>query len=294
MRVLVTGATGFIGRAVLEILETHDVETICVGRTRPVSDCEFHAMDLLECREFKSTFRELRPTHLLHLAWYTKHGQFWASPDNLRWVDATIRMTEAFCEAGGQHIVAAGTCAEYDLSYGYCREDLTPPSPESLYGTAKDATRRLVSKTCADKGVSCAWGRVFFPYGEGEPSTKLIPQVVRVLSGRSDALEVNGHHFRDFLHIDDVARGFWALLQQEATGVYNVSSGEPVSIAAVVKELGRLMQSDAHRVQMRKQGEDCGPHLICGDNRKLRELGWRPTLPLQSGLQKTLADLNLH
>lgn len=97
-----------------------------------------------------------------HLAWYAEHGKYWDSPLNLRWTEATVRLVEAFCMAGGQQVVISGTCAEYDWTHGYCREDCTPIDPATLYGIAKDATRRLVMAICGQYQVPCAWGAGFF------------------------------------------------------------------------------------------------------------------------------------
>ena len=119
MKVLITGASGFIGSYVLKCLESSNINAVVVGRTRPAGYLgDFIKTDLLEISDFNNLISNANASHLIHLAWYAEHGSYWTSSLNLRWVESTIKLAEAFCLAGGQHIVAAGTCAEYDWNYG--------------------------------------------------------------------------------------------------------------------------------------------------------------------------------
>jgi nucleoside-diphosphate-sugar epimerase len=134
MKVLLTGGSGFIGMHVLAALQDEGVEVVVIGRSGLSGAVRQIEADLLTLTqdEINELLRKECVTHLLHLAWVAEHGKYWTSPLNLRWVDATVRLVEAFCTTGGQHIVIAGTCAEYDWSYGYCREESTPLSPTTL------------------------------------------------------------------------------------------------------------------------------------------------------------------
>lgn len=290
MRVLLTGASGFIGAHVLETLTRGGIDTVCAGRHCPVGKPEFIEADLLTVADFKPLMQQAGASHLLHLAWYAEHGKYWTSPLNLRWVEASVRLVEAFCNSGGQHVVAAGTCAEYDWSHGYCREESTPLAPATLYGAAKEATHRLVSAVCARHEVSCAWGRVFLPYGKGEASARLVPSLIEVFRGRREAFGVNAEAYRDFLHVTDVAAAFAALLQEEADGAYNISSGQPVQLATLVRELARLLHADPALV-LSLAGERRGePPLLVGENLKLQARGWQPALSLSQGLHKVVEE----
>jgi nucleoside-diphosphate-sugar epimerase len=293
MRVLVTGASGFLGGHVLDSLRRHGIETMSLGRRRPVGVAPeaFIEADLLDTPDYSTLVRAAGASHLLHLAWYAEHGQYWTSSLNLRWVEASTRLVETFCAAGGRHVVVAGSCAEYDWSHGYCREDGTPTHPSTLYGTAKDAARRLAMAVCVQHGVSCAWGRVFLLHGKSETSQRLIPSLVDVFQGRRAPFSVNAELYRDFLHAADVAEGFVSLLRNGADGVFNISSGEPVRLAEVVRELARLLDADPQCVLNLASARPGESPLLVGENLKLKALGWRPELSLAQGLARSVREV---
>ena len=293
MRVLLTGANGFLGRYVLAGLERYGIETVMIGRTRPPNSgfADFIAADLLTNPNVASLIKGTAATHLLHLAWYVEHGHYWHSPMNLRWVEATTRLAEAFCQAGGQQLVVAGTCAEYDWSYAYCREDNTPLRPATLYGAAKDASRRLVMAVCAQHHVPCAWGRVFMPFGTGESGQRLVPSLIDVFRGRREAFAIYAGAYRDFLHASDVAEGFLALLRSGAAGDYNISASQPVMLGDVVQQLAELQSADAQTVLSLATARPDEPALLVGANVKLKSLGWQPTLSWAQGLERTVKEL---
>lgn len=292
MRVLVTGASGFLGRYVLEALHRHGIETAVLGRRRPLRAhfADFIEADCLASPDFAALVRRAAGTHLLHLAWYADHGQFWTSPLNLRWVEATTRLAEAFCEAGGEGVVMAGTCAEYDWSHGYCREDSTPLDPATLYGAAKDAARRLAMAVCVQHQIPCAWGRVFLPYGAGEDERRLVPSLIAALRGQRAPFELDATAYRDFLHASDVAEAFTTLVKSGAQGAYNISSAEPMRLGGLVETLARLLNADPQAILALAPDQPKGTPLLVGENRKLRELGWQPRLSLAQGLDETLQE----
>ena len=290
MKVLITGASGFLGRHVLHSLRQRGIDTVLLGR-QPSADPQataWIAADLLASPDWATLMEHAQATHLLHLAWYAEHGRYWASPLNLRWVDATVRLTEAFCQAGGQRVVVAGTCAEYDWSHGYCREETTPLHPATLYGVAKDATRRLVMAVCQQHQMPCAWGRVFLPFGSGESPQRLIPSLIAALRGQRAPFGVNASAYRDFLHASDVAEGLVTLLEPGAQGAYNISSGQPVQLQALVRQLAQVLHADPAPLLALASERPGEPALLAGDPQRLQALGWRPALSLEQALSQTI------
>lgn len=275
MRVLLTGANGFLGQYALDLLTKENIDVVAVGRTCPPGfSGNFIQADLLVV-EAAQVVAQAQATHLIHMAWYTEHGKYWASPLNLRWVEATVRLVEAFCSAGGRKVVMAGTCAEYDGSIGYCREDDSLISPSTFYGIAKDASRRLTEATCAMSSVPLAWGRIFFPYGRGEDERRLIPSLIKVFKGQSAPFGVNAGAYRDFLHAEDIARGLVQLIRTNSEGAYNISSGEPTRISDLVRLIANVFGADPKIVLNLTTARPGEPKMVVGDNQKLKETGWQ-------------------
>ena len=183
MKVLVTGGAGYLGKYVLSELEAQGIDYITLGRSPATHSLPHLVVDLLNSDTYTDWIHQQEPTHLIHLAWYTEHGKYWESDLNYEWVIATKRLVDTFCDGGGRHVLVTGTCAEYDWRYGYCVEDLTPINSSSLYGRSKDLARRACHQRCTESNVKLSWARIFYPYGYGEPSSRLIPSLFSFFEG---------------------------------------------------------------------------------------------------------------
>jgi len=295
MRVLVTGAHGYIGRWTLQPLRDLGYEVHAISRSgRPAEGfaprVHWHRADLLDVAAMNAVMGAVIPSHMLHLAWYTEHGAFWHAPENLQWVRASIAMTEAFVANGGRRMVMAGTCAEYDWSHGWCREAVTPRRPATLYGVAKDALWRWVEAYAAQyHGLSVAWGRVFLLYGPGEPASKLVASVILALLRGDRAATSEGLQYRDFMHVVDVARALVMTLHSDVEGAINIASGAPRQLRDVVRAIA-LKLSGLDRVDWGVYPSRPGdPALLAGDARRLHEeVGFRPEYSLDGGLSATI------
>lgn len=295
-RVLVTGARGFIGRHTLAPLHAAGFEVHAVTGSRheqlPVDEVQWHVANLLDRHAVVELCAKVRASHLLHLAWLTTPGVYWRSPLNLAWRQATVGLVERFRAEGGEHAVLAGSCAEYDWRYGYCREDLTPLQPSSLYGQAKHATHEAV-RLFFDNDATLAWARIFHLFGPGEASQRLVPSVLNSLHSNTPVRCSHGRQWRDFLHVEDIATAMTLLVEQRATGTFNLAGGEPVQIRQLVSHLARSVRKEHLIVWGAIETSSDDPPLLIGDNRRLRDLGWRPRLDWRAGLDKVLVDRGL-
>lgn len=300
-RVLLTGGSGFIGSRAIAPLLAVGFEVHALARTPGASaDVTWHELDLLDERATADVVADVAAEHLLHFAWYTEHGRFWSAPENLDWVAASVRLLRAFADAGGRRAVLAGTCAEYDWADAgeRCSElaagahAATHLRPATLYGTCKHATRLIAEAFAREAGLSLAWGRVFLLYGPGEDERRLVPHVARALLAGEQAPTSDGAQQRDFMHVDDVAAGFVALLASAVEGPVNIASGEAVSIADVLA----LIAAAAGRPELlrlgaveRRAGE---PERLVADVRRLHdEVGFAPSIALDRGIAETVAAL---
>ena len=292
-RVVVTGAAGFIGRHVLCPLVRRGFDVHAVDISRDPEQTEavtWHCVDLFQSAELECLLQDIRPTHLLHFSWFVKHGDFWTSEENLRWVRASLDLYQAFHQAGGRRIVTSGTCAEYDWREDFLSEIGTRLRPATLYGACKHALQIMLSSYADQTGISSAWGRIFFLYGPYESPSRLVAGVIQKLLRGEPAYCSHGKQIRDFLHVQDVADAFVALLDCGVRGPVNIASGEPVAIKEVLLEIGRLLESESLiRLGARPVAASDPPVLRADATRLRNEVGWVPKRSLPEGLTQTIS-----
>jgi nucleoside-diphosphate-sugar epimerase len=290
-RALLTGASGFIGGRCITALQDAGYEVHAVGWEHiphSPNSAIWHQIDLLDAASITTLLQRIKASHLLHLAWYAVPGKYSSSLENLRWSQATLALLQGFAECGGGRAVFAGSCFEYDLSYGYCTEDLTPSRAATLYGVCKNATREIVAGFSKQTGFSTAWGRIFYLYGPHETGNRLVPSIVRSLLKGDRARLSHGRQVRDFLHVEDVARAFVALLKSEVSGTVNVGSGEPVTIRDVACYLAARLERSGFLDFGAIQPPATDPPVVLANISRLRDqVGWRPKWTLQAGLAAT-------
>jgi nucleoside-diphosphate-sugar epimerase len=250
----------------------------------------WHRCDLLDSNQIENVVAHVKPTHLLHLAWYTVPHDYWTSIENLRWVHASLHLIQAFTRQSGRRIVAAGSCAEYDWTDGRCSEATTPLRPATLYGACKLGVQTVLDAYCRQLGMSCAWGRVFFLYGPRENAERFVPSIIRSLLKGSPARCSHGNQIRDFLYVQDVASAFVALLACETSGAINIGSSQPIAL----KDIARMIAEKLGGTELLELGAlpakaDDPPLLIADATRLKSETNWTLDYDWETGLDETIA-----
>ncbi|MGD0950820.1 MAG: NAD(P)-dependent oxidoreductase [Methanotrichaceae archaeon] len=292
-RVLVTGATGFIGRHCLPILSARGYEVHAVSMRSSfdgISDIHWHKVDLLNSSKLRDLVADVMPSHLLHFAWYAVPGKYWTSLENIRWVKSSLDLLQAFVANGGERAVMAGTCAEYDWRYGYCSEKITPLVPSTLYGTCKHSLQIILDSLSKQTGLSSAWGRIFFLYGPYEHQDRLTSSVIRSLLMGERARCSHGNQIRDFLYVRDAADAFVALLESDIEGPVNIGSGRPIVLRDIMQKISdKIIHRDNVEFGVVPVSiED--PFLLVADVRRLtKEVDWAPKYSLDQGLDETIS-----
>jgi nucleoside-diphosphate-sugar epimerase len=273
--VLVTGATGFIGRQTIRPLLDLGFEVHAVfNRTLPlpIDGVTWHRVDLL------SEQPDLQTTHLLHLAWYAEPVAFWDSPLNRQWLRRSIDLLDRF---RGTRAVVAGSCAEYDWSAGLCVERQTPLAPRGVYGACKDILRRHLEL----RNLSSAWARIFFVFGPYEPPQKLIGSTVcALLAGQR--VRVSALQRRDFLYVEEAGAALASLLDSDVEGPVNIGSGEAIAIRSLAEDIAELV---GRRELLDLDESLTVPEIVLADVTRLStEVGFSPHTNVAENLAATV------
>jgi nucleoside-diphosphate-sugar epimerase len=229
-----------------------------------------------------------KPQGCVHLAWCAEPGRYLEAPENVESLDATLALLRTLTEVGCRSVAAAGTCAEYDTDGGWLRED-TPLRPRTLYAAAKASAGMMAQQLTKGGDTTVAWGRIFYPYGPLEDRRRAVPALMlSLLEGRRFAASA-GEQVRDYIHVSDVADALITLMDSGSAGAFNVSSGVPITMRSLMEAIGEQVG----RTDLIDFGElpyrSWDPMFICGDNSRLKALGWAPKVTLQRGLQETIA-----
>jgi dTDP-6-deoxy-L-talose 4-dehydrogenase (NAD+) len=242
--ILLTGATGFVGRQVLRAIAERGCRVRAVVRSgkenrlgasgaieRAISSPDIFAEDehwwTEACRSVDT---------VVHAAWYAEPGAYLQSPKNLTCLAGTLRLAQAAIEARVRRFVGVGTCFEYDLSLGRLGVE-APLKPTTPYAQAKVEAFTALSKLLPAHGLEFAWCRLFYLYGEGEDERRLVPYLRAKLKAGEPAELSGGTQIRDFLDVREAGRMIAGVALGATTGPVNICSGEGITVRALAERI---------------------------------------------------------
>ena len=290
-RVLLTGAGGFIGRHVVAPLleqgfEVHVTTRNPLGAPR----VHEHRVDLLEESSVSQLLDSVRPSHLIHLAWYTQPPEYWQSPLNMKWECLSVHLFESFVQSGGSRIVGAGTCAEYEWGSAMLNERTTPERPATPYGKAKLSLGRRMAVIAREAGLSFSWARFFFLFGPHERTERFVSSIIDPLLKEQVAFCRNGDLVRDLLYVEDAAEAVVALVLSDVEGPVNVASGIAAKLGTVAQEIGKAMHLPGLVTVLAEDSVTTQPKTLVADVSRLsREVGWAPRYDRREAIERTIA-----
>lgn len=242
MKVLVTGATGFLGRHVIPqlLLRGHTVIAVARDHNKASSFNWYDQVDFISCNIYHLTgdifnFFGL-PDAILHLAWdgLPNYNELFHFERNLF---EDYKFIRVLIEGGARHFLITGTCFEYGMRNGCLSEDMLP-LPNNPYALAKDTLRKIITIISKKENVTLQWARLFYMYGDGQNRNSLISQLDRAIDCGDPVFNMSGgEQLRDYLHVTDAASKLVNLLENtQFSGIINVCSGVPISVRRLVEQ----------------------------------------------------------
>jgi nucleoside-diphosphate-sugar epimerase len=243
-KVLVTGATGFVGRQVVRALSEKGMQLRLVVRAAKIARTDL-SVNNYEIVTTEDLFAE--SSHwwaeqcegvdtVVHLAWYAEPGKYLQSSKNMDCLVGSLNLARGAAQAGVKRLIGVGTCFEYDLSVGVLSVD-TPLKPITLYAGAKAALYLALDHWLQAHSVEFAWCRLFYLYGEGEDPRRLVPYLRSKLEKGEPAELTSGKQVRDFLGVADAGRMIADVVLSDQTGPVNICSGVPITVRQLAEQI---------------------------------------------------------
>ncbi len=279
MKIVVTGANGFIGGYVIKELLRYpgnhiiaaSIEKTDVKSWGRFKNVKYIHRDLdIPHKNYFQFFKE--PDRLIHLAWsgLPHYSDLFHIEKNLY---SNYFFIKNIIRGGLKNILVAGTCFEYGMSKGCLSEEMET-RPMNAYGLAKDTLRRFVEELSKKYLFVHKWVRIFYVYGKGQSQNAIIPQLERALARKQKIFNMSkGNQVRDYLPVEKIAEYIVKIaLQNKINGVINCCSGKPITIRRLVETY--LKEHHQHinlNLGYYPYPKD-EPMAFWGDNRKLRKI----------------------
>jgi len=292
-RIVVTGATGFIGGALLRRLRDLEADVVCLGRSAPPSagPVTFLPADLAQPETLARHRDALRGVDaLVHLGGAILRSSDLAADEMARAlrvnVEGTARLLEALPAPPG-HVCYTSTLDVYGPPDSLPIGEDHPTRPATFYAVSKLAAEHLLGVWAERTGTPLAVLRLSQVYGPGDTSAKAIPTFVRTyLRGEVPRIRGDGSDTRDWVYVDDVVDALEATIRRRATGTFNVAGGAGCSIREMLGLVRRLTAARAEPVW--EPAPRPPTHVVLDIGRARAAFGYDPRVPLKEGLRRTV------
>jgi len=288
-RILLTGASGFIGQVVVPLLmsEGAEIMALTTNPTEVVERWGIEAVDLLQSTDkaMRDRIDAFSPSVLLHLGWSGLPD--YSADACLANLASSIQVIRMALASGVSRIVGAGSCWEYGDLQGELSEHM-PTVPTSMFAQSKSCLRQLLSSVEQETSVGTRWARIFYAYGPEQREGSLIPTTIKAWRAGSAPDLRDTQSAIDLIHVEDVASGLVALtLRSGPSGIFNLGSGAATRVSDVVELVRAQITGEDRGTEIKARVEDGA--TWANVDAIHRSFGWTPRISLPEGIGRMLA-----
>jgi len=292
MRIFVTGATGFVGKAFCEaaVGQGHEVLALTRDAMRGPARCA-RAVGSLE-RPPWPEIEAFGPETAVHLAWVATPGNYLHSLENNLLLASSARLFQGLVDRGVCHVVGAGTSIEYAPSDLPLNERDSPLGAMYPYSCAKLEASTRLRVIAESAGARWTWGRIFFGYGPGEHPDRIPTVAFRKLWAGERVELRTPSSVRDYIYIADLVSALLAVVERRIPGCVNLATGAGVALRDLATEIADIAGVSCELIgEADAPAEDPFP-VVVADASLLKSFGWEPRYSLRQGLEQLGAMLS--
>ncbi|AKL97711.1 NAD-dependent epimerase/dehydratase family protein [Endomicrobium proavitum] len=290
-KVILTGATGLIGKEVIEPLKKSgfDIYALNIDKNNPDNGVNWIECNIFNYAQIKSVFEKVKPEYLLNFAWATV-GDYLSSNINFDFLKAGLELLKHFAANGGKRAVFSGTCFEYKFKNSPLKEtdDL---NPETVYAKCKNYLRELSELYCKQNNINFGWGRIFYVYGHKENEKRLTAHIIKSIKENKEVIINAGSLVKDYMYSKDIGAAFAKFLDSGVSGAVNICTGKGISLADYALTIAdKFNRKDLIKILNEPSNQ---PPFIVGDNlRLINEVGYKTQYALSAAIDNILKGEN--
>lgn len=284
MKILIIG-NGFIAGAIIRELESQENELLVFSKSAKLEiSCKQIVGDVLNYEEFAQVLT-WKPQVIIHTAWITSHLRYKEHPANVAFADFTIKLATHVADAGVEHLIVLGTCAEYGPQTFASTAGETKLNPISLYAKQKVLAFKSAQEILANSKSRFSWVRVFQPYGPRQDEQRLLPYLIHSIKMGQQINLVDTTTILDWITTKDIASAISWIVNNSAPVELDLGTSFGYTNLELLKHLESLIGKSNQWERFAGQVSTSTQMSVVGKNSPLFNLGWHPSDSLDQGLK---------
>lgn len=297
MKILITGANGFLGSNTIKHLLKLDHEILAFSKnsnniTELLNNINFIKCDIENYFPYESTIIDFSPDVVINFAWdggnnyqdVNSFNQFYKN------IPLSLSLLEIINKQNNKpKFIGLGSFAEYGIIESKAKED-QQENPINFYGLAKKQVKQITEIFCNQNDIEYNWVRPCYVYGPGDVSTRLIPSIINKILLNEDTVLNSCETIIDYLYIDDFCLAIIELIQSSApNGVYNICSSNEYILKDILISIQKNIANNTKIIFDKKLDRKFSSKYICGSNKKIKQkTNWILKIKIEEGIKNTI------